>query len=101
MSIRDNCVGVFGNPLIGTGWAFREFPLKAKQVLKKVIAPFRRCCRPGYFQSARNRVGTLSRAEAVVPAETLRRQPDRFRFVTDVRRISRAVRLAEAMPARD
>ncbi len=62
---------VFRFPLLCSGRAFCEFPIVTKQVFKKIVAPLRRRCRPGAFQSAGNGVGSVSGTICIFPAKAL------------------------------
>src|SRR4029079_1019965 len=71
------------------------------QVVEEVVAPLRRCLRPGDFGAAGDGVGAYARAVLAFPAEALILDRSAFRLGADQRGITRAVGLAEAVAARD
>ena len=91
----------FCNPLVGTGWAFGQFPFVAEEVPEKVVTPLRRCGRPGYFKSARDCVAAFACTEAALPSEALCFDRRCFRFGADMGCGSRTMGFAERVAARN
>ena len=91
--------GIFRFPLIGAGRTRLEFPFIFEQIVEKVIAPLRRCLRPGDFRAARDGVRAEAHAVLALPAKALIFDRSAFRLWADQGRITRAVRLAEAVAA--
>ena len=92
---------VFSSPLLRAGWAFRQFPFKAEQILKIFIGPLRRFGRPGHFQAAGDRVAAPAAAKAVVPAKALRLDAGRLGFFRNMGRRRCAMGFAKGMAAGD
>ena len=55
-------------PLMRTRRTPGQLPFVAEQVREEVIAPLRRRCGPGDFQTAGDRVTAFARAKAALPA---------------------------------
>src|SRR5208282_6836996 len=78
--------------------ALGQFPFVAEQVRKEVGAPLRWRSGPDDFQAAADRVITLTRAKAALPAEALLLDARGFRHWTHQCRIASAVGFAEGGP---
>src|SRR5208282_5332457 len=79
--------------------ALGQFPFVAEQVRKEVGAPLRWRSGPDDFQAAADRVITLTRAKAALPAEALLLDARGFRHWTHQCRIASAVGFAEGVTA--
>ena len=88
-------------PLVRAGGALRELPLELEQVLQEVVAELRRRARPRDLEPARDRVARDAAAEFARPSQTLRLEIGGLGVGADVVRDAGAVRLAEAVAARD
>ena len=86
VSIRYGALGlgILGRPLLRTGGARRQLPVVLVEVLEVSVVPLRRVIGPGALEPARDRIGALSAAELLLPAEALLLQAGAFRFGTDV-----------------
>src|SRR5688572_619370 len=85
------------HPLVRPTRTFGQFPLKAKQVFKIVVAPLRRGLGPGKFYTTGNRVGSLSGTETVVPSKPLRFKSSGFGLFVDIVRRSSSMRFAKTV----
>src|SRR5579862_615141 len=96
------CSGtVPGNPLILAGRALAKLPLKAVQVFEKVVVPLYWIGSPRALQAASERVGTLTAAIGVSPAQPLLFERGGLRIASNVALRYSTVRFAEGMPADD
>src|ERR1700722_8880517 len=103
---RIVCVGdgpfapaILRRPLLSSGRALGQLPVKLEQVFEEVVAPLRRCCSPGDFQATADRVSAMTFSILVLPPEALLMNVSAFRLGAYV--ISgngRAVGFAERMP---
>ena len=86
VSIRHGALGlgILGRPLLRTGGARRQLPVVLVEVLEEPVVPLRRVIGPGALEPARDRIGALSAAKLLLPAEALLLQAGAFRFGTDV-----------------
>ena len=50
--VGNNIGCVLGDPLVRAGWAFRELPFVAEEVVEVVVGPLRARLSPRDFQSA-------------------------------------------------
>jgi hypothetical protein len=99
--VRDDRRRVLGDPLLGARRALLELVLEAEQVLEEAVAELRRRLRPGDLGAARDRVAADAGLVLALPAEALVLERPRLRLRPDERGVARAVRLAEAVAARD
>ena len=97
MRMRNARLGALGHPLMCAGRALAELPFVFEEVLKVIIAPLRRCLRPGDFKPTGDGVATLAAAEAALPSEALLFDRRRFGIGPDMLGIARTVRLAKGM----
>src|SRR5258705_2289232 len=95
--VRDCGGDTFRLPLPGAGWALGQLPFVVEQVVEELIAPRRRCLRPGDLRAAGDRVTSYARIEFALPAEALVLEGAAFRLRSDQRRIAGAVGLAEGV----
>ena len=75
---------VFGDPLVGTGGAFGEFPFVFEEVFEVGVGPFVRGLGPGDFEAAGDGIGADAGFEAAFPAEPLFFEGSGFWFRADV-----------------
>ena len=101
MSIRNDLLGVFRDPLDRTGGRGRSLPFILEQILKIVVAPLCRRRRPGQFDTARNGIGPVTAAVVARPAETLLLDRRSLGFQAFVRLRSGPVSLSKRVSARD
>ena len=95
-------IGVDRLPLLGTRRAGGELPLEGIEVVEIVAAPVDRRGRPSTFQPAGGGIRASAGAAGVLPAKALRLDAFRRRFLADaIRRLARAVHLADGVPADD
>ena len=92
---------VLGQPLIRAGRTLDQFPLVFEQYPQIAQVPFGRVRLPGALEAAADRIAAFAAAEAALPAEALLFDAGGFRRRTDMRRIARAMALAEGVPAGD
>src|ERR1700676_2147310 len=91
---------VLGSPLVRTGGALRELPLKAEQVFQVVVAPLHWGSGPCALQPAGDGVGSVAVAKAVLPAEALLLDARSLWFGADIlARIGGAMGFSERVPA--
>src|ERR1700732_4785405 len=94
--VGDGGLGAFRFPLLCAGGALRQFPFVLEQVLEEVVAPFRRCLRPGHFRATGDGVGAEAGAMPALPAEALILDRRAFRLDANQRWIAGAVGVAES-----
>src|SRR6185312_10163434 len=75
---------VLGSPLVRTGWALRQFPLIAEQVVEVAVAPLGWGIAPGTLQPAGDRVTAVAAAIGVLPAEALLLDAGALGFGADI-----------------
>src|SRR5262249_9184603 len=75
--------------------------LVLEQVLEEVVAPLRRCLRPGDFRATSDGVSPDAGAMLALPAEALVLEGAGFGLRADQRGIAGAVGLAEGVPTGD
>src|ERR1700688_4373182 len=97
--VGDRGLGAFRLPLLRAGRALGQLPFVFEQVLEEVVAPFRRCLRPGHFRPAGDGVGAEAGAMLALPAEALLLEGRAFRLGADQRWIAGTVSLAERVTA--
>src|SRR5579871_1386366 len=89
---------IFRCPLMRAGRTLGQFPVELEEIVEEVVAPLGRRLRPDDFKAAADRVTTVTFAEFVVPAETLKLDVGAFGFSADVIcGNSRAVRFAKGV----
>src|SRR5258708_4582721 len=99
---RVRSLAAFRGPLKGAGWALRQLPVAAEQVLEEVVAPFARGRGPDDIDAAGDRVIAFARDEFILPGEALLVDGGALGFGADIDlRIGGAVGLAESMAAGD
>ena len=74
VGVRDDLLGVLGDPLLGAAGARGELPLVAEEDLEEAVAPLGRPVGPGDLEAAGDRVGALAAAVGAQPAQALRLQ---------------------------
>ncbi len=99
VGVRDRGLRILGLPLLCARRALRQLPFVLEQVLEEVVAPLRRCLRPGDFRTAGDGVAADAGGMLALPAEALILERAAFRIRSDQRRIAGAVGLAEAVAA--
>src|SRR5712672_971501 len=99
--VGDRGLGAFCFPLLRAGRALGQLPFVLEQVLEEVVAPFRRCLRPGHFRAAGDGVGAEAGTMLALPAEALVLERRAFRLDTHQRWIASTVGLAESVAAGD
>ncbi len=83
-----------------TGRALRQFPFVVEQVRKEIVAPLRRRRGPNDFQSATDRVTTMTFAKFILPSQALIFNVGTFRVVAHILSGNAgAVRFSEGMSA--
>src|SRR5215469_15788444 len=96
---RVGCGAVLGNPLVLTGRALAEFPLKAVEIFQKVVVPLYWVVSPRALQTAGERVGAFATAIGVSPSQALLFDWGRLRFAAYVAFRYRTMSFSEGMPA--
>ena len=86
-------------PLVRAGRALGQLPIVAEQVPEEVAAPLRWRRGPGDFQAAGDRVTSLARAKAALPAQALLLDAGGFRLWAYQGGIASAVGFAKGMAA--
>src|SRR5580658_10666243 len=87
-------------PLMRARRTLRQFPFIAEQVGKEVVVPLRRRRGPNHFQSAADRVCTMTFAQFILPSEALILNVGAFWFVAHIlSRNAGPMRLAEGVTA--
>src|SRR5690349_9302903 len=87
---------VLGSPLMCASRALGQLPFILEEVLKKVVAPLRRSCGPGDFQTAPDCVAAMALTKCACPPETLGLNIASFGFGSHILTGNRcAMRLAE------
>src|SRR5258705_9911274 len=99
--VGDRGLGAFRFPLLRAGGALRQLPFVLEQVLEEVVAPFRRCLRPGHFRATGDGVGAEAGAMLALPAEALILDRPAFRLDANQRWIASTMGLAESVTAGD
>ena len=84
-----------------TGRTLGQLPFVAEEVLKEVVAPFRRRGRPGNFQAAGDRVAAFSAAKCARPTDALRGNRCTCGFHTLIALSGGTVSFAKAVSAGD
>ena len=77
-------LGIRGSVLLRTGGARRQLPVVLMEVFEVPVVPPCRLVGPGAIQPAGDRVGALTAAKPVLPAEALLLQAGALWFETDV-----------------
>src|SRR5919198_5283124 len=98
---RARVRATFRLPLMRAGRALCQLPFVAEQIAEEIVAPLRRRRGPGDLQPAGDGVGTLARAEAVLPAEALLLERGGFWLRPHIRGRGSTVGLAERVAARN
>jgi hypothetical protein len=99
--VGDRGLGAFRFPLVRAGRALGQLPFVLEQIVEEVVAPFRRCLRPGHFRATGDGVGAKAGAMLALPAEALILKGRAFRLGTNQRWIAGTVGLAESVTAGD
>ena len=101
IGVGDGGLGAFRFPLLRAGRALGQLPFVLEQVVEEVVAPFRRCLRPGHFRATGDGVGAEAGAILALPAEALILDRRAFRLGADQRWIAGTMGLAEGVAAGD
>src|ERR1039458_5471295 len=95
------CVAL-GLPLVCSGRALGQFPLIAKKIDEKVVAPFGWRWGPGNFKAAADGSVAIPAAKIVLPAQALFFNTGALRLATDIlHRVGCAMSLSEGVTAGD
>src|SRR6266404_5889378 len=81
--VGDRGLSAFRFPLLRAGGALRQLPFVLEQDLEEVVAPFRRCLRPGHFRATGDGVGAEADAMLALPAEALIAAPSGSTPISD------------------
>src|ERR1700722_4007347 len=99
--VGDRGLRVLPLPLLRAGRALGQFPFVLEQVVEEVVAPFRRCLRPGHFRAAGDGIGAETGAMLALPADALILDRRAFRLDANQRWIASTVGLAKSVAAGD
>ena len=103
VSVRHGVLGlgIRGRPLLRTGRALRQIPVVLVEIVQVAVVPLRRLVGPGALEPARQRVGAVAGAVAVLPAKTLVFDGTALWLRSEVLGIDGAMGLADRVPADD